>query len=153
MPNEIVPRFRISQTIAAAPEAVFDAWVTPNTMRKWMFATGKNDIYKAQSDLRVGGSYSVLEWNGGEHIDHFGHYEEVDRPRRLVFTLSAPKHFPQRTLVTVAVNSTAAGSNLAFDQVGVGRDMVEAAWRVMFNTLAKQLGDTRSATERNVEVY
>jgi uncharacterized protein YndB with AHSA1/START domain len=120
-------------------------------MKRWMFVSDDNDIYKAQADLRVGGSYSVLEWTGSEHIDHFGHYQEIDRPRKLVFSLQAPKHFPARTQVTVRVSPHPVGSQLTFDQVGVGGSLVEAPWRRMFDTLAIVVGDLRAAEERQVE--
>lgn len=146
------PTFHIAQTLAAAPEAVFDAWVIPEVMVRWMFVMGDNKIYKAQADLRVGGSWSVLEWTGSEHIDHFGHYAKIDRPRELVFGLQAPKHFPARTQATVRIEPHSLGSRLTFDQTGVDAAIVEAAWRRMFDNLAVVLGDHRGADERQVEV-
>ena len=151
MAPEARPAFHIAQTVAAKPEAVFDAWVTPQLMTRWMFVTDDNRIYKAQADLRIGGSWSVLEWTGSEHIDHFGHYMAIDRPRELVFSLQAPKHFAARTQVTVRVDPHRVGARLIFDQVGVGADVVEAPWRRMFDTLAAVLGDLRGAAEREVE--
>ena len=61
----------IRQTLAANADAVFGAWVNPPIMKRWMFVTDDNEIYKAQADVRVGGAYSILEWTGSEHIDHF----------------------------------------------------------------------------------
>jgi uncharacterized protein YndB with AHSA1/START domain len=146
------PTFHIAQTITAPPEAVFDAWVTPELMTRWMFKTNSNEIYKAQAALRVGGSWSVLEWTGSEHIDHFGHYTAIDRPHKLAFGLQAPKHFPARTHVTVTIEPHPLGSRLTLDQSGVDATIVEKPWRHMFETLAELLGDRRTAKERQVEV-
>ncbi len=151
-PSLVPPTFRIAQILAARPEAVFDAWVTPDLMTRWMFVMGDNTIYKAQADLRVGGSWSVLEWTGSEHIDHFGHYTAVERPGKLAFTLQAPKHFPARTFVDITIEPHPIGSRLSFDQKGVEASIVEKAWRRMFDNLADVLGDTRGAEARQVKV-
>jgi uncharacterized protein YndB with AHSA1/START domain len=150
MTKSAPPIFSITQSLAATPQAVFDAWVTPEIMKRWMFVMGDNDIYKAQVDLRVGGSYSILEWTGSEDIDHFGQYKEIRPPSRLAFGLRAPKHFPFRTAVTIDIEPHPDGAKLIFNQVGVPANIVEAPWRVMFDTLASVLGDPRSAAERNV---
>ena len=142
----------IRQTLAAPAQAVFDAWVNPSIMKRWMFVMGNNDIYKAQSDLRVGGAYSILEWTGSEHIDHFGHYLEVERPTRLSFSLQAPKHFRARTSVTVTIEPQDDLTRLTFHQVGIGPSVVKKPWLIMFDTLAKLLGDDRTAKVRGVEV-
>jgi uncharacterized protein YndB with AHSA1/START domain len=148
MSANTAPTFHIAQTMMAAPALVFDAWVTPQLMTRWMFVTHSNKIYKAQADLRVGGSWSVLEWTGSEHINHFGHYLQIDRPRSLVFGLQAPKHFAARTQVTVRIDPHPIGSLLTFDQVGIDAGVVETPWRRMFDALAIVLGDPRSAQER-----
>jgi uncharacterized protein YndB with AHSA1/START domain len=142
----------IRQTLAAPSGAVFDAWLTPSTMKRWMFVTGDNDIYKAQADVRVGGSYSVLEWTGCEHIDHFGQYREITRPHRLAFSLQAPKHFKGRTLITVSIERQAELALMTFHQTGIGPSVVEKPWRMMFDTLARILGDLRSAHSRGLTV-
>lgn len=144
--------FHIIQTLAATPEAIFDAWVTPELMRRWMFVTDGNEIYKAQADLRVGGSWSVLEWTGTEHIDHFGHYTAVARPQKLAFSLQAPKHFSARTQVEVRIEADPQGSRMIFNQQGVSASVVEKPWRRMFNELAAVVGDHRGAEARHVEI-
>ena len=141
---------RIRQTLAAPAESVFDALVTPSTMKRWMFYMGDNEIYKAQADLRVGGAYSILEWTGSEHIDHFGHYLTVERPTRLSFTLQAPKHFKARTSVTITIEPQGDLTQMTFHQIGIGPSVVEKPWLVMFDALAKLLGDERTAKVRGV---
>jgi uncharacterized protein YndB with AHSA1/START domain len=141
----------IRQTLAASAEAVFDAWVTPSIMKRWMFVSGDNEIYKVQADLRVGGAYSLLEWTGSEHIDHFGHFREIDRPNRLAFSLQAPKHFRGRTSIVVTVEPQGDLTMLTFHQTGIGPSVVEKPWLMMFDTLAKLLGDDRAAKVRGVE--
>jgi len=144
----------IRQTLAASAEAVFDAWVTPSIMKRWMFISddGDNDIYKVQTDLRVGAAYSILEWTGSEDIDHFGHYREIDRPHRLAFSLESPKHFKGRTSVTVTIEPQGSLTLLTFRQAGIGPSVVGKPWSRMFDMLAQLLGDDRKAKVRGVSV-
>lgn len=142
----------IRQTLAAPAEAVFDAWVTPATMKRWMFVTDDNEIYKAQADLREGGAYSILEWTGSEHIDHFGHYLKIDRPTLLAFTLQAPKHFKARTSVTIAMQPHGEMTRVTFHQIGIGPSVVQKPWLMMFDSLAKWLGDRRPVEQRDPEI-
>ena len=46
---------RIERTFAAPAEAVFDAWTSPEVMRRWFHVGADWDTPEAQVDLRVGG--------------------------------------------------------------------------------------------------
>ena len=127
---------RITRSFAAAPEILFDSWILPQRMRRWMFVGATNDIEKVTSDRRVGGQFSVLERSAAQIILHYGRYRLIDRPNRLVFTLSAPRHFPGVTCVTVDIAPRDDGSLMTFIQTGVDRSVTEASWRAMFDTLA-----------------
>jgi uncharacterized protein YndB with AHSA1/START domain/dihydrofolate reductase len=142
--------FVLAQTLSAPPQAIFDAWTQPELMKQWMFVGPSNEIYKVQADVRVGGAFSILEWTGAEHIDHFGHFTEVSAPHRLAFSLRVPKHFPGRTLVRVQITVDPVGASVILRQSGVDPRVVEKPWRAMFDALAKLVGDLRSAAERHV---
>lgn len=79
---------RVSRAFAAAPEAVFDAWLDPARLGRWMFGPGvrAETVLHLRTDPRVGGRFSFLVERQGQRIDHIGTYLEIDRPRRLVFT-------------------------------------------------------------------
>jgi len=62
--------------IAARPETVFDFWVDPTKLVRWM---GKI----ATLEPRPGGTFRV-DYNGHDVVG--GEFVEVDRPRRLVLT-------------------------------------------------------------------
>ena len=79
---------RLERTYAAPAQAVFDAWTSPEVMRRWWHAGGPDwQNVEAVADPRVGGRLHVTmrspdgtEYGGG------GEYTEVDPPRRLAFT-------------------------------------------------------------------
>jgi uncharacterized protein YndB with AHSA1/START domain len=129
------PPVFILQNFRAPPETVFDAWINPEIVRQWMFASPTNKIEVIRMDPGTGGKFSILEWNGCEHIDHFGEYLVVEPAHRLVFTLEVPKHFPGQTVVNVIIMPLGNGSTMTFSQSGVDREVTTAPWRTMLRNL------------------
>jgi uncharacterized protein YndB with AHSA1/START domain len=78
----------IERTFRAPARAVFDAFTSPEVMRRWWHAEHDWKTTAAEVDLRVGGAVRVVmrdpareaEYGGG------GTYTEIDPPRRLAFT-------------------------------------------------------------------
>ncbi len=104
-------RLEVSRRIAAPPERVFDAWLDPESVGRWLFATPDGVMEKVEVDPRVGGRFEIDERRGGELAEHFGEYLEIDRPRRLVFSFAA-MHGAGYTRVTVTIVPDGDGSRL-----------------------------------------
>jgi uncharacterized protein YndB with AHSA1/START domain len=135
-----VPPFEpvtIQRRFPVAPPSLFDAWISPPIMRRWLFASDSGELVRIDVDPRVGGTFRILERReqGTVEVDHFGTYLEVDRPRRLVFTLQVPWHFPGITQVNVDITPAREGSEMAFVQTGVDPATTREAWQMMFNQL------------------
>jgi len=128
---------QLSREIPAPPNVVFNYWIEPRRMKQWLFKSATNEIRDVINEPRVGGRFSILAWSEGERIDHYGVYEEIQRPHLLEFSLQVPKHFSGVTRVKVAIAPTAGGSMLTFTQTGVPREVTEAPWRAMLETLAR----------------
>lgn len=82
-----IATLRLERTIAATPEELFDAWTSPEVLTRWWAAYAGWSSPSCEVDLRSGGHY-VLEMcdrHGQMHVVA-GEYQEVDRPRRLVYT-------------------------------------------------------------------
>ena len=78
---------RIQRTFAASAEEVFDAWTSPEVMRRWFHPGPEWDTPEAEVDLRVGGKVSVvMRRPDGTEFGAEGEYTLIDRPRRLVMT-------------------------------------------------------------------
>ena len=127
---------QVSRSIDASPEVVFNAWLSPDMIRRWMFRNPTNEITEVTSDGVVGGEFQIIERDGDELIDHFGHYVEVQEPNKLVFSLQVPKHFPGETLVTVGIEPAVHGCDVTLTQTGVPPEVTEHAWRKMLDSLA-----------------
>lgn len=81
----------VTRRYAASAERVFDAWLDPSMIAKFMFGPHLRDesIVHLDVDARVGGAFSFLVRRQETEVDHVGHYLELARPSRLVFTWSA----------------------------------------------------------------
>ena len=93
----------VSRRFEAPAERVFDAWLDPDGVGRWLFATPGATMERVEIDARVGGSFMIAERRGEELAEHFGTYLEIDRPRRLVFQF-ATSHADAPTRVTVEID-------------------------------------------------
>ena len=77
----------IERTYAASAEAVFDAWTSPEVMRRWLHCGADWETPEAEVDLRVGGKVRIV-MRRPDHMEAGarGEYTLIDRPRRLVMT-------------------------------------------------------------------
>jgi uncharacterized protein YndB with AHSA1/START domain len=138
MSSTSAPPVRVSRTFAATRERVFDAWLEPDVVGRWLFVGPDSGAPIVQIDPRPGGHFSILERaSGGEDIDHFGEYEAIERPGHLAFTLEVPRHFPGITRVAIDIIDVEGGCELTLTQTGVAAEVTEVSWRMMLATLAR----------------
>ena len=79
---------RVERTYAAPAQALFDAWTSPEVMRRWFHAGGEDwENIRAELDLRVGGRLEVA-MRTPEGVEHAatGEYTVIEPPERLAFT-------------------------------------------------------------------
>jgi uncharacterized protein YndB with AHSA1/START domain len=81
----------ISKRFAVSAERVYDAWLHPSWLARWMFGPAVRDekIVRLVNDPRVGGQFSFAVDRAGTVVDHVGEYLALERPRRLVFSWAA----------------------------------------------------------------
>ena len=78
---------RIVRLYDGSPEAVFDLWVDADARKVW-YAHSPDDVVEAETDLRVGGAWSVDFGRPGERYREHGTFLEIDRPHRVVYTMT-----------------------------------------------------------------
>ena len=135
----------VSRHIDAAPERVFDAWLDPDQVGQWLFATPEGVMEKVEIDPRVGGQFLIVERRGGEAAEHFGEYLEIDRPRKLVFTFAALRG-AGFTKVTVTIAPDGDGSRLVLvhemdPQWAEYEDRTREGWTKILDGLAQTLAN------------
>ena len=78
---------RIERTFAASAEEVFDAWTSPDVMRRWFHCNSAWETPVADVDLQVGGKIRVvMRRPDGTEVEAQGIFTLIDRPHRLVMT-------------------------------------------------------------------
>lgn len=77
------------QTISAAPERVFDAFITPADLLQWHRASVDWTTPHAETDPKVGGRFNIGYGDpaGENSFDFTGEYTEFDRPNRLSYMI------------------------------------------------------------------
>ena len=136
---------RVARRYDAPPECVFDAWLDPSTVRRFLFTIPTGEIVRAEIEPRVGGVFHVVDRRDGQDVDHEGTYLEIDRPRHLEFEYSADHS--DRSRVSIDITPSGGGSELtlAHELHPDWADFApraEEAWRKMLEGLAAALGET-----------
>ncbi len=132
----------VSRRYDLPAEQVFDAWITPETAKRFLFATPTGTMVRTDIDARVGGRFTFTDRRNGDDIDHVGEYLEVDRPRRLVFSFAVPKFSADYTTVAIDIAPTSGGCDLTLTHTGVLPEWTERTrqgWTKILDALAASL--------------
>jgi uncharacterized protein YndB with AHSA1/START domain len=78
------------RTINASQKAVFDAWLDPEMLARFMMPGPDMSVPLAKTEARVGGDFEITMHAGGNDIPHHGTYKEINPHERLVFTWFGP---------------------------------------------------------------
>lgn len=141
----------VSRHIRAPRERVFDAFVDPEQMQRWMCPRGMS-VAALSVDARVGGRYRLtMRSRDGEDFTVAGEYRELVRPERLVYTWQWQREDlgGAPTLVSVAFVAAADGTEVRVRHSGFGagaeRDAHESGWQSTLNNLVDRVDERGSA--------
>jgi uncharacterized protein YndB with AHSA1/START domain len=109
-------KLEVKHRFTASAERVYDAWLDPEKAGKFLFVTGTGHMVRCEIDARVGGHFTIVERRDGEDVLHTGEYLELERPRRIVFTLSVPKYSSDEGRVVIDIQQKGKGSELTLTQ-------------------------------------
>jgi len=134
----------VTHVMAAAPEAVFDAWLDAAHAGAWLFATPTGRIVEVAIDPVVGGTFRVTDRRDGEDVLHVGTFLELDRPARLVFEFGVPNFSAARDRVTVTMAPAGEGCEATLTHaLTLGMedwaDAVREGWTGILAGLAREL--------------
>jgi len=107
---------KMTHTFEATPEQVFDAFITPETAKKWYMSTPES-CKLWENDPVVGGSYTIIRDHAGTEMKAVGKYLEIDRPRRLHYTFQMPQFSEGQDPMTAEFAPVEKGTELTFTQV------------------------------------
>lgn len=105
-------KVRVTRRFTASAERVFDAWLDPSRARQFLFTDAAGEVVRVEIDRRVGGTYVIVDRRVEGDVEHTGEYLELDRPRRLVFTLQVPKYSDTVDRVAIDITPLESGCEL-----------------------------------------
>ena len=131
---------QVRRVIKAPRERVFEAWTTPEELKRW-HAPGPLTVSLAEIDATPGGKYRIhmRQPDGVEHKVS-GVYREVDPPKRLVYTWGWDGDHPVKNSV-VTIDFIERGNStevvLTHDGFPAGdeRDNHEKGWTSILDKL------------------
>lgn len=109
-------KVEVKHWFSASVERVYDAWLDPEKAGKFLFVTGTGQMVRCEIDARQGGRFTIVERRGDEDVLHTGTYLELERPRRIVFSLSVPKYSSDEGRVVIDIEPSGTGSLLTLTQ-------------------------------------
>jgi uncharacterized protein YndB with AHSA1/START domain len=139
---------RMERSFPAPAQAVFDAWTSPDVLRRWWPAGSDWETPVAEVDARVGGRLRlVMRSPDGEEFGGSGEYVEIRPPERLVFTWTWDGHEGHEGAQLVEVDfderddgtTTVVLINRGLEDEESRRSH-EEGWQLSFDNLERVLG-------------
>lgn len=135
-------KVKVTKDFNVAAENLFDAWLDPDMLRRWMFGPNVRDeeIIRLHTDAKENGSFSFVVRRNGEEIDHRGTYRKIDRPNRLVFTWGVDVEAGDESVVSIDIEPTKTGCRLTLVHVmdpkwGEYTERTREGWTYMLGKL------------------
>ncbi|MBI5896566.1 MAG: SRPBCC domain-containing protein [Desulfobacterales bacterium] len=131
---------KISKIIDAPIEKVFDAWLNPKMMSKFMMGMPDMPESDVETDAREGGHFTIIMHHGGQKIAHTGKYLKISRPGKLVFTWASQYSVVDDSTVTLNFTKVDGNkTNIALSHVKFidenARSAHEGGWACILDKL------------------
>jgi uncharacterized protein YndB with AHSA1/START domain len=135
---------RIERTFAATAEDVFDAWTSPEVMRRWLHPAPDWETPEAEVDLRVGGRVRVvMRKPDGTEAQAHGEFTLIDRPHRLAMTWTFDDEPSNEQLIELSFSESEGSTTVLLVNTGIStdarRDAQDWGWRGCLEQLGRGL--------------
>lgn len=129
----------VERTIAAPRETLFNAWLDPEMLRRFMLPGEGVTVPVAKTDPVEGGRFEIVMQAGDNPIPHAGTYREISPHDRIVFTWESP-YSTDDSEVTLEFAPDGDGTKVTLTHVrfpsAESRDNHEAGWTRILASLA-----------------
>jgi uncharacterized protein YndB with AHSA1/START domain len=137
---------RIRRAFQAPIEQVFDAWTSPEVMRRWFHCEPDWDTPVADVDLRVGGRVRiVMRTADGTDLKAGGEYTAIERPHRLVMIWTFADDPLNRQLIELTFSESAGATTVLLVNSHIStderRDSQHQGWHGCLDELERLLVD------------
>jgi uncharacterized protein YndB with AHSA1/START domain len=135
---------RIERMYAASAEDVFDAWTSPEVMRRWFHVAPDWETPEAYVDLRVGGKVRVvMRKPDGSEVEAQGVYTLIERPHRLMMTWTFDDDPSNEQLLELSFSESEGSTAVLMVNSGISseerRDGQDEGWGGCFRELERVL--------------
>jgi uncharacterized protein YndB with AHSA1/START domain len=135
---------RIERTFPASAEDVFDAWTSPEVMRRWFHPGSDWDTPRAEVDLREGGKVRVvMRRPDGTEAGAHGEYTLIDRPHRLEMTWTFDDDLSNEQQIELSFSEDEGSTKVLMVNSGIStderRDGQDRGWRACLDQLERAL--------------
>ena len=134
----------LTKIVPAAPPVVFEAWLDPKALAKFMCPAEGSTVSEVEVDARVGGKFLIVMNVGGEKRPHQGEYLAIDRFERLAFTWRSAVAGPGSEVTLRFEPVGTAETKLTLEHVGLEnelhRSQHESGWTRILGELGKLAG-------------
>jgi uncharacterized protein YndB with AHSA1/START domain len=131
----------LTKIIPATPQVVFQAWLEPRALAKFMCPAEGVTIAKVETDPRVGGKFLIVMKVGDQELPHHGEYRVIERFQRLVFSWHSAMAGPESQVSLRFEELSASETKLTLEHIGldsaVARDKHEQGWTNILSALAR----------------
>jgi uncharacterized protein YndB with AHSA1/START domain len=136
---------RIERSFRASAEDVFDAWTSPEVMRRWLHVASDWGTPEAEVDLRVGGGVRlVMRRPDGTQVEMWGEYTLIDRPRRLAMRWTFEDDPANEQLLELTFSESEGSTTVLLINSEIAgdarRDSQDRGWRGCLEQLERLLG-------------
>ena len=133
----------VTKIIPAARKDVFEAWLDPRALARFMKPMEGMPDCKTEVDPREGGSFLIVMMVGEREIPHRGEYKKISRYDRLVFTWLSEHSHPDSIVTLDFKERGPKETELTLHHVGFSseeqRASHEKGWSRIIETLAGNL--------------
>lgn len=88
----------VARTIPAPAKDIFEAWLDPSALAKFMKPAPDMSDARVEVDAREGGVFLIAMRAGDQELPHRGEYKTIDRYTKLVFTWESGHTIPGSTV-------------------------------------------------------
>jgi len=129
---------KVSRTINAPAEAIYNAWLDPELLAKFMLPAEGMKPPKIKLDTQEGGRFSILMMVGENEIPHEGEYLVLNPYSQIRFTWESPFSIEGST-VTINLSKVDAGTKIDLTHIKFpneeSRSNHEGGWKNILNLL------------------
>ena len=139
---------RVSRVIQAPIEKVFNAWLDPQFLARFMLPAAGMQAPKVTADAREGGSFSIIMQVGDQELPHGGNYQKIEPHHCIIFTWESA-HSIDGSIVTLNFSADGSGTLVELLQVKFYDEEAKSAHRGGWDSILLHLGLLFNPSEKD----